>query len=231
MGLLEQVDKVKDFRDARGIRHPISAIIKSVILGFLAGLTCIEHIAKYISEVWEEVAEELGFTHWHPPDGDTYRRILSGIESSVLTGVFEDWISERLKEKTFDVAVDGKACRGVVAEGKPAGKGLQLLNVFAHDIQVVLTQWPLPNKKGEPTVLKDNLAALVSKYPGLRLLTMDAAFSGRNLCQAIMDLHKDYLIRIKGNQPDIQEALGLWFDERLKSHGKPDAKTLEKKGA
>lgn len=55
-------------------------------------------------------------------------------------------------------------------EGKPAEKSLQLLNVFAHDIQVVLTQWPLPDKKGEPTVLKDNLAALVSKYPGLRLL-------------------------------------------------------------
>lgn len=101
MDLLEQVDKVKDFRDARGVRHPISAIIKSVILGFLAGLTCIEYIAKYISEVWEEVAEERGFTHWHPPDGDTYRRILAGIESSVLTGVFEDWISELLKEKNL----------------------------------------------------------------------------------------------------------------------------------
>lgn len=231
MNLLEHVDRVRDFRDPRGVRHPISAMIKSVILGLLAGLTCIEHIAKYISEVWKDVADELGFRHWHPPDGDSYRRILKGVDSQVLTAVFEDWISELLQDKTFDVAVDGKACRGVVAEGKPAGKGLQLLNVFAHDIQVVLSQWPLANKKGEPTVLKDNLSDLVAKYPGLRLLTMDAAFSGRNLCQAIMDLHKDYLIRIKGNQPDIKDALELWFDEKLKKHVKPDAKTVEKKGS
>lgn len=231
MNLLEHVDRVKDFRDARGVRHPISSIIKSVILGLLAGLTCIEHIATYITEVWDDVADELGFRHWHPPDGDTYRRILKGIDSQVLTVVFEGWISELLKDKTFDVAVDGKACRGVVAEGKPAGKGLQLLNVFAHDIQVVLTQWPLVDKKGEPTILKDNLSALVAKYPGLRLLTMDAAFSGRNLCQVIIDLHKDYLIRIKGNQPDIKDTLVLWFKERVEKHMEPDAQTVEKRGA
>jgi|GEM_PF-5065656 len=53
-------------------------------------------------------------------------------------------VSDLLKDKTFDAALDRKACRGVVAEGKPAGKDVHLLTVFA--------KWFFACKKGEATV-------------------------------------------------------------------------------
>jgi len=230
MKLLESLESVVDPRFPKGVRHPVSAILKATTLGLLAGFTCIEHIAKYIAEKWDEISDELGFTHHHAPDADTYRRVLNQLNTNILSQAFEGWMSEFLEEKTFDVAVDGKACRGIKTGDDSRGT-LMLLNVFAHDIQVVLSQWPLGKKQGEPTVLKEHLKDMVEKYPGIRLLTGDACFSGRNLCQAITDLHKDYLVRIKGNQPDIEEALSFWFSEQLKKQTPPDAQETEKKRA
>jgi hypothetical protein len=229
MNLLDYIDQVVDPRNARGVRHPVGAMLKIALLAIISGIKCVEHMGVYASENWEELQEELGFQHWHPPDGETFRLLLSRLESNVLTRAFENWMSDLLKEKTFDVALDGKACRGVIAEGKPAGKGVQLLNVFAHDLQVVLTQWPLESKKGESTVAKTNMGNLIKKYPGIRLLTGDAGLAGRNLCQTIINYKKDYLIRIKGNQETVEESLLFWFEERLKNNAEADAKTVEKK--
>lgn len=229
MNLLDYVDQVVDPRNAHGVRHPVGAMLKMVLLAIISGIKCVEHIGVYASENWEELSEELGFQHWHPPDGETFRLLLSRLESNVLTRAFENWMSDLLKEKTFNVALDGKACRGVVAEGKPAGRGVQLLNVFAHDLQVVLTQWPLESKKGESTVAKANLGDLIKKYPGIRLLTGDAGLAGRTLCQTIINYNKDYLIRIKGNQETVETSLLSWFEERLKGNANADAKTIEKK--
>jgi hypothetical protein len=161
--------------------------------------------------------------------------LLNQVDCGVLSDAFEQWISAWLKDKTFDIAIDGKACRGIQT-GDDSREKLMVLNGFVHDLQVVIGQWRIENKQGEPTVLKDHLAGLVKKYPGIRLLTGDAYFSGRNLCEAITDLHKDYLVRIKGNQKDIEEALSFWFDEHMKatpnqSSKKPDAMHQEKRGA
>lgn len=229
MNLLDYIDQIIDPRDSHGVRHPVGAMLKVVLLALLSGITCVEHMGVYAKENWDWLCDELGFRHWHPPDGETFRLLLSRLDSNLLTRVFENWMSDFLKDKTFDVALDGKACRGVIAEGKPKGKGVQLLNVFAHDLEVVLTQWSLESKKGESTVAKANMAHLIEKYPGIRLLTGDAGLSGRDLCQTIINYKKDFLIRIKGNQKEVEDTILFWFEARLKENAKPDAKTVEKK--
>lgn len=229
MSLFEHVGQIEDPRDPRGVRHPAGAIIKAVMLALISGMTCMEHIAEYISQHWEELADELGFRHWHPPDGNTISRLLEKLDSEALSRVFESWLSELLQGKTFNVSLDGKSCRGVVKEGKPDGKALYLLNAFAHDVQVALAQYPLEDKKGESTVAKEHIGELIQKYPGIVLFTLDAGLSGRNLCETIIHFERDYLVRIKGNQPDLEEALCFWFEAHLKKNPKPDAKTVEKK--
>lgn len=78
-------------------------------------------------------------------------------------------------------------------------------------------------------MVKQHLEELIQKYPGIGLFTGDAGLSGRNLCETIIRYGKDYLVRIKGNQPELKEAITFWFEERLKENPKADAKTVEKK--
>ena len=58
---------------------------------------------------------------------------------------------------------------------------------------------PASEKRYEPGVLREQLGPLFERYPGLRLLTMDALYAERDLCQAIAGHGRDYLVRIKGN--------------------------------
>ncbi len=77
-------------------------------------------------------------------------------------------------------------------------------------------------------MLGEQLGQLFEDYPGLRLLTMDALYAERDLCQAIVSHGRDYLVRIKGNQPEVLAALADGFTaEEL---GEPQAETVEKSG-
>ena len=57
--------------------------------------------------------------------------------------------------------------------------------MLAHDLKLCLAQWPASEKRYEPGVLREQLAQLFERYPGLRLLTMDALYAERDLCQGI----------------------------------------------
>ena len=76
--------------------------------------------------------------------------------------------------------------------------------------------------------MKEQLGQLFENYPGLRLLTMDALYADRDLCQAIVSHGRDYLVRIKGNQPEVLEALADGFV--LGELGEPEAESVEKSG-
>ena len=55
---------------------------------------------------------------------------------------------------------------------------------------------------------------------------MDALYAERDLCQAIVDHGRDYLVRVKGNQPTVLAALTDGSPEEL---GEPQAETLERR--
>ena len=127
----------------------------------------------------------------------------------------------------LDASVDGKwAKQSEDVQGNP----LVMVNVLAHDLKLCLAQWPASEKRYEPRVLQEQLGDLFERYPGLRLLTMDALYAERDLCQAIVSHRRDYLVRIKGNQPTVLAALTDGFAGE--EAGEPPAETLgEKRGS
>ena len=68
---------------------------------------------------------------------------------------------------------------------------------------------------------------MFERYPALGLLTMDALYAERELCQAIAGHGRDYLVRIKGNRPEALVALAEGFAG--KELGEPAAERVEKK--
>ncbi len=219
------VEQITDPRKKRGVRHPFHAILKLVILGYICRLVWIEHTAVYAKKHWKEIKISLGFTRNYSPDATTIRRALQGIDRGQLENAFEEWVCEQLGGREFTAAVDGKALCNVAGQGdEPA----QLVNVFIHDLKIAIAQFPTEEKKGEATVLRNALKSLFDRYPGLRILTGDAAYAGRDMCRAIIDLGRDYLVQIKDNQPKIKEVLELHFNEECQER-QPDAITTEKK--
>jgi len=223
--LFELLGRIPDPRKKRGVRHNFHAIIKLVILGFTARLVCLEHIVEFAQGHWDQLKTPLGFNRDAPPDATTIGRALRKIDREELEKVFREWVSSKVKAIDMSASVDGKALRNV-CDG--SDNPLFMVNVFAHDIQIALAQQEVSEKRGESTTFRDMLQGLFETYPGLRILTGDAGFAGRDLCREISRLGRHYLVQIKGNQGNIQEVLKLHF-EKERVEREPDAQVTEKK--
>src|SRR5439155_6154505 len=106
-------------------------------------------------------------------------------------------------------AVDGKTSKQAHdADGDP----IHVLDVFAHEARVCLADWPVGDgKETEPEVLKAHLDELFAAWPSLRVLTGDARFCQRPLARAIIAAGRDYVLAVKGNQPDLHETIQTAF--------------------
>jgi hypothetical protein len=204
MKLFECTNTIVDPRKKRGIRHPFHSVLKLVLLGFTCRLVAIEHMVAFFEPIWDQLQKPLGFTRSQPPDPTTIRRALAGLNPQQLQQAFEPWIQGLVEGEDFMASVDGKAMKNVKGDN---GLAAMLVNVFAHDMKLALAEYAIHAKEGEPTVLKEALKPLFDRYPGLKILTGDAAFAGRELNEAIIALGRDYIVQVKDNQPTLKKHI------------------------
>ena len=168
--------------------------------------------------------EPLGFLRDHPPHATTISRTLAEVQYEQLQGALTGWVSRVVADQEVNAAVDGKCAK---QSEDASGNPLVMVNVLAHDLKLCLAQWQASEKRYEPGVLRKELGQLFERYPGLGLLTMDALYAERDLCQAIVSHGRDYLVRVKGNRAEALSALAEGFPgEEL---GEPEAQSMEKK--
>jgi len=221
--LFECLEQVSDPRKARGVRHPFQAILGLTLLGLVCGQTTMAHISLFARLHWPLLKEPLGFVRDYPPH-TTISRTLTGVSHEQLQEALSVWVGRVVSGRQFSASVDGKWAK---QSEDAQGNLLMMVNVLAHDLKLCLAQWPASEKGYEPGVLREGLGRLFESYPGLRLLTMDALYAERDLCQAIVSRGRDYLVRIKGNQPMARAALAEGFaGEGLAG---PQEETVEKK--
>lgn len=224
--LFRCLEQITDPRKARGVRHPFQAILRLTVLGLIGGQTTMAHIAWYGKLHWPALKEPLGFVRDEAPHATTISRTLAGVSYGRLQQALHCWMADVAQGSGVNAAVDGKWAK---QSQDAAGNPLAMVNVLAHDLKLCLAQWPLAERRYEPQTLREQLAQLFESYPGLEALTMDALYAEKDLCQAIVSLGRDYLVRVKGNRPTMLNALREGFPEEAR--GEPAAETVEKRGS
>jgi len=224
--LAEVFSQVPDPRQARGIRHPAQGMLALVFLGLLARIREMAVLQRWAKTHWDELREPLGFDREEPPHATTISRTIAACQLSKFSEAFLAWVKTVVPDQPLTVAVDAKtSCQGIDTDGQP----VQLLTVLVHELKLVLAQWSVRGEKtNEPGVLKNHLAELKQQFPLLRLITGDAIYAQRSLAEALLEENCDYLVQIKANQADIQDALQHCLGGAHER--KPAAQTTEKKG-
>lgn len=203
-----------DFRDPRGVRHPLLAVLLLSCGAMLCGARGESAIAEWAENYGETWRAPLGFTRPDGPSQSTVQRIFGGIDCDMLEGRLARWAAQVVAQCPLPLdaplpleamAIDGKTLRG---SAKCGASDAHLLSAFSQRLGVVLGQVAVPDKSNEITAIDDLLARLV--LTGW-VVTTDAPFTQTDIAQAINAAGGDYLMEVKGNQPTLHADLTSLF--------------------
>jgi hypothetical protein len=222
--LPDALQHIPDPRSNQGVSHPFTGILALVILGLTARQIYMTHIVEWAKIYWHPLKTPLGFKSDQPPDATTLSRTLARVSlrdfPQALAALFQSLLAQ---QRHGTVAVDGKTSKQFrQADGEP----IHLLNLFLHDLNLVLDQSSVKeNKTHEESCLRQHAEEFFKKDPLAQLLTGDAVFTTRPLLPVLQDLGKDYLFCVKENQPTILEAMVQTFADV--DWNKPDFREQE----
>lgn len=207
--LLAVLADIPDPRGCKGRRHPSAAMLAATISAILTGARGCEAIAQWVHAQEAKVWHWLGFFR-KPPCANTFRDLLKRVPPEVLEEKLRAWIAGVLPQRQADdpqpVALDGKSLCGTLAAHK---RCIHLLALFDHQTGVVLGQLAMPPTTNEHKAALTLLRDLVQKG---QLITGDAIFCQRDLCQEVIAAEADYLLMVKDNQPELKAAIQAEFE-------------------
>ena len=209
--LIQVFADIPDFRQARGKRHPLSAILALSCCAMLCGARSYSAIADWGRDHDTTIAQALGFTH-PTPCASTLPTIFKQVDVEGFEAKLGTWAdglmtsglaaSEPLDEA---MAVDGKPLRGSKKQGAP---GTHLLSVVGHHLGLTLAQQAVDDKTNEIKAVETILEQIVLQG---RILTMDALLTQRQVAQTIVDKGGDYVMIVKDNQRKLKADIELVF--------------------
>lgn len=157
------------------------------------------------------------------PDSDTFRRVFERIKPEALSKCLYDWLGYHREEGSV-IAIDGKTIRG---SGNESHKAYHVVSAFVAENQLVLGELVTGEKSNEITAVPELLDSLNIENS---IVTADAMSCQKEVVKKIREGGADYVIGLKGNQPELLENVSLYFEEfsaelpyfvtRMKDHGR-----------
>jgi hypothetical protein len=193
--LRRHLSGIADPRFARGKVHPLASVLSLAVLALMGGARSMSDISRF-GKLRPEILEPLGLRR--SPSVATLGRLLRLVSVEAVREALRSFARElhqgRQGEKPIGVvAVDGKVLRGTWQDDKQ----LRLLHVFAHKGAIALDQVQVEEGAGEIAGAEEWVRQAASEFPSLEVLTGDAIFAERTLCEAIIGAEKDYLFKLK----------------------------------
>jgi hypothetical protein len=208
ISLMELLQGIHDPRSARGKRHPLPALLGLAVVAMLAGMTSYEAIVQYGKERGWEFLQHLGFTTKWGLCKATYSRVFRRIDVAEFEAQVGAWIRGRLGPGDAPhLTIDGKTARGSRDGDTP---GVHLVSAYAPDVKAVLAQLRVDAKTNEHKAALELLGVLPLKD---KVVSGDAMFTHRDVCEEIIEGGGDYVLPVKENQPTLCKDIAAAFAE------------------
>jgi len=206
--LLTYLSQVPDPRGRQGRRHCLEAMLASVVCAMLQGARSYSAITQWIHAQDVELWHALGFTR-RPPKLGAFRKLLMTLSPQYFEQVLADWAKYCLGVSSEDlleaVAMDGKTLCGTL---QPHERAVHLLALLDQRTGCVLSQSRVDAKTNEHKGALELFKTLVLEG---RVITGDAMFCQREVCQEIRDRGGHYFFVVKDNQPTLKESIAAEF--------------------
>jgi predicted transposase YbfD/YdcC len=211
--LAEHFAELPDPRSEVNREHRLVDVIVISICAVIAGADGPTGIAEWARSpsVAEWLRQHLALPHGIPAK-DTYRRVLQRLQPAAFQKCFESWLQSLLGSRDIRfLNIDGKTVRR--SHDRSHGLGaLHLVSVWASEQKLTLAQVATAEKSNELTAIPQVLD-LVDVQGAI--VTIDAMGCQRAIAEKIIDRGGDYVLPVKGNQENLEQAVTEFFTDHL----------------
>lgn len=205
----EHFGEIADPRLERTKLHSLLNIITITLCAIISGADDWVAIAAYGRTKQAFLSSFLDLGNGIPSH-DTFRRVFGLLAPEQFQAKFLSWVQsvEHLTQGE-GVAIDGKRLRGSRQSHKAA---INLVSAWATQNRLVLGQRKVDDKSNEITAIPELVELLHLKGC---IVTIDAIGCQQAIAETIIEQEADYLLALKGNQPELFRAVGEYFDALL----------------
>lgn len=203
--LLSYLATVPDPRSRHGRRHSLPAMLAAVCCAILCGARGFKPIAQWVHDQDIALMHALGFTRT-PPKWGAFRKLLLALDPVAFEEALSRWAeaalaglpAEASSTGTLEaISLDGKSLRGSFRGHERA---VHLLSAMAQRSGLTLRQTVVGPQTNEHKAALELLRGLVLEG---RVITGDAMFCQRDLCEQVVAEGGHYFVVVKDNQPDL----------------------------
>jgi predicted transposase YbfD/YdcC len=206
--LYARLQTLSDKRKRRGRRYTLVLMLMIILLAKTCGENHPSGIAEWAKHRSELLVDWFKLKRKKMPHHMTYRRILAEIvDVEELERVSSEYLSgQKYFGKQVLVAIDGKVLRGTLDDKQ---NGTYLLAAYLPQEGIVLMEVAIEGKGSEIPA-----APIVLKSIDLRekVVMGDALHTQRPVSIQIVEAGGEYIWFAKGNQPQMEENIRLWFE-------------------
>lgn len=209
LALADVLETIPDPRAASGRRYSLPALLNLIAVATLAGMRSLEGIAQFAREHGVALTHALGFRSGQTPCKATLSNLLRRLDVRAYEDALSQWILARCPDLGDHLCLDGKTARGSKTKDLP---GVHLLSAYAPQVAGVVAQIQVDRKTNEHKAALELLGVL--PVAG-KVVTGDAMFCQKDVCQAVFDAAGDYLFTVKDNQPTLHFDIATMFHESV----------------
>jgi hypothetical protein len=206
--LLEVFRHAPDPRDAN-IHYRIGPVLALIAMALLAGRREIAEMARFAKTLKHPQRRRLGLplkkgtrAFYEVPGYGVFYQVLTRMDPEAFANRLHDWLQSQAGTLPQALALDGKMIRNHIG----------LLSLAQHEDGAPQAVAIYDQKEGTPRCELTAAAGLLEKLPALdgKLITADPLHCQRQHARSIVEKGGDYLLQIKGNQPNL-----LQYAQRL----------------
>ena len=197
---------IEDDRCKADVRHPLTAILKLVMVAVLCGIDELGKIVDYGNSKKEFLSKEFDINEI--PSKSTLTRIFAMLSPHWLGLCIVGILKSLIKSTHEQIMLDGKAIRSTDAI-RTIEKMMTIVTAYT-DTGISLGQVTVDNKSNEIPAVRELTDMLDIKGA---VLTMDALHCQKDTVERVINNGGDYVVQLKRNQGNFYEDVYAMFDD------------------
>jgi predicted transposase YbfD/YdcC len=201
--IFDHFEKLTDPRIDRRKQHLLHEMVVVALCGAICGADGWADVERFGKTKLEWFRRFLKLENGIPSH-DTFGRVFARLDTTEFLDCLQAWVEHfQSALKDQGIAIDGKTIRRSFdkATGQSA---LHVVSAWATDLRVCLGQVAVDDKSNEITAVPRLLELL--ELTGA-VVTLDAMHCQKETAAAIRNRGADYLLTVKGNQPNLYQEL------------------------